>query len=312
MFSEMFGSRDGLSKGLGGSMHMSDVQTWNPGSSAVVGSGVGLATGLAFALQQQESEAISVAIFGDGATSRGIVHESMNLAAIWNLPVLFYCENNNYGMSAAASRMIATEDLARRSEGYGIAHATVDGNDLEAVFAAAKEAVHAIRTTGRPYFLEVKTYRQCGHSKNDPCLYRTREEEAEWKKRDPISRFSQRMVESGLFTDEEVAAIILDARSSVDKSAQAAIALKDDHLSMDEALSLVFAPEEEQAWNVVQKTKRLSYRDAIREALDEEMARDKRVHLIGEDIGLYGGCFKVTGDLYSRHQEQLHETPVTG
>ncbi|MFA5448310.1 MAG: thiamine pyrophosphate-dependent enzyme, partial [Sphaerochaeta sp.] len=311
MFSEMFGSRDGLSKGLGGSMHMSDVQTWNPGSSAVVGSGVGLATGLAFALQQQESEAISVAIFGDGATSRGIVHESMNLAAIWNLPVLFYCENNNYGMSAAASRMIATEDLARRSEGYGIAHATVDGNDLEAVFAAAKEAVHAIRTTGRPYFLEVKTYRQCGHSKNDPCLYRTREEEAEWKKRDPISRFSQRMVESGLFTDEEVAAIILDARSSVDKSAQAAIALKDDHLSMDEALSLVFAPEEEQAWNVVQKTKRLSYRDAIREALDEEMARDKRVHLIGEDIGLYGGCFKVTGDLYSRHQEQLHETPVS-
>ena len=311
MFSELFGSRDGLSKGLGGSMHMSDVQTWNPGSSAVVGSGVGLATGLAFALKMQKSSAISVAIFGDGATSRGIVHESMNLASVWELPLLFYCENNGYGMSAAASRVIATSDIAARSQGYRIEYATVDGNDLEAVLSAAREAVQYIRTTGRPYFLEVNTYRLCGHSKNDPCLYRSREEEALWRGRDPIVRFSRRMIESGLFTEEEVAAIIRDARRAVDESAQAAIALKDDRLSAEEALALVFAPEDEQRYSVVRKTRRLSFRDAIREALDEEMSRDGRVHLIGEDIGLYGGCFKVTGDLFSRHGAQLHETPVS-
>ncbi|HOE84743.1 MAG TPA: dehydrogenase E1 component subunit alpha/beta [Sphaerochaeta sp.] len=311
MFSELFGSRDGLSKGLGGSMHMSDVQTWNPGSSAVVGSGVGLATGLAFALKMQKSSAISVAIFGDGATSRGIVHESMNLASVWELPLLFYCENNGYGMSAAASRVIATSDIAARSQGYRIEYATVDGNDLEAVLSAAREAVQYIRTTGRPYFLEVNTYRLCGHSKNDPCLYRSREEEALWRGRDPIVRFSRRMIESGLFAEEEVAAIIRDARRTVDESAQEAIALKDDRLSAEEALALVFAPEDEQRYSVVRKTRRLSFRDAIREALDEEMSRDERVHLIGEDIGLYGGCFKVTGDLFSRHGAQLHETPVS-
>ena len=311
MFSEMFGSRDGLSKGLGGSMHMSDVQTWNPGSSAVVGSGVGLATGLAFALKVQGSSAISVAIFGDGATSRGIVHESMNIASVWDLPVLFYCENNNYGMSAAASRMIATSDIAARSQGYSIEYTTVDGNDLEAVLSAAKEAVHSIRTTGRPYFLEVSTYRLCGHSKNDPCLYRSREEETLWQGRDPIMRFSQRLVQSGLFSEEEVGAIILDARRAVDENAQAAVEMKGDRLSMEEALALIFAEEEQERYGVVQKTRRLSYRDAIREALDEEMDRDERVHLIGEDIGLYGGCFKVTGDLFSRHMDQLHETPVS-
>ncbi len=311
MFSEMFGSRDGLSKGLGGSMHMSDVQTWNPGSSAVVGSGVGLATGLAFALKMQKSSAISVAIFGDGATSRGIVHESMNLASVWDLPTLFFCENNLYGMSASASAMIATADIAARSSGYSIEYATVDGNDVEAVYQAVKKAVHAIRTTSRPYFLEVQTYRLCGHSKNDPCLYRSREEEALWATRDPIVRFSSRMVDSGLFTEKEVSAIIAQAKAAVDESAAAAVALKDERLSMEEALSLVFAPEDEMRYKAVTKSRRMSYRDAIREALDEEMSRDGRVHLIGEDIGLYGGCFKVTGDLFSRHSAQLHETPVS-
>ncbi|HPZ15735.1 MAG TPA: dehydrogenase E1 component subunit alpha/beta [Sphaerochaeta sp.] len=311
MFSEMFGSRDGLSKGLGGSMHMSDVQTWNPGSSAVVGSGVGLATGLAFALKMQESSAISVAIFGDGATSRGVVHESMNLASVWDLPVLFFCENNSYGMSAATSRVVATSDIAARSSGYNIEYNTVDGNDLEAVYDAVQTAVHSIRTTGRPYFLEVKTYRLCGHSKNDPCLYRSREEEALWHTRDPIIRFSSRLIQSGLFSEQEVSSIITEAKKAVEKSAEEAIKLKDDRLSMEEALAFVLAPEDDEQYQVVHKTQRMSYRDAIREALGEEMARDGRVHLIGEDIGLYGGCFKVTGDLFSRFGAQMHETPVS-
>lgn len=311
LFSEMFGSADGVCKGLGGSMHMTDVQTWNAGSSAVVGSGVNLATGLAFALKMQKSRAISVAIFGDGATSRGSLHESMNLASVWSLPVLFYCENNEYGMSAAASRMISTSSIASRADSYSIKHETVDGNDVEAVYAAAAKAVNYIRTTGKPFFLEVKTYRCCGHSKSDPCIYRSREEEAAWSERDPIFLFSRRMVDSGLFTEEDVSRLILEARKHIDEAALDATAIRDQRISLDQAMEYIFAPEEEEVYRVCQTTTRMSYREAIRQALDEEMSRDKAVHLIGEDIALYGGCFKVTGDLYAKHAQQIHETPVS-
>lgn len=311
LFSEMFGSADGVCKGLGGSMHMTDVQTWNAGSSAVVGSGVNLAAGLAFALKMQKSRAISVAIFGDGATSRGSLHESMNLASVWSLPVLFYCENNEYGMSAAASRMISTSSIASRADSYSIKHETVDGNDVEAVYAAAAKAVNYIRTTGKPFFLEVKTYRCCGHSKSDPCIYRSREEEAAWSERDPIFLFSRRMVDSGLFTEEDVSRLILEARKHIDEAALDATAIRDQRISLDQAMEYIFAPEEEEVYRVCQTTTRMSYREAIRQALDEEMSRDKAVHLIGEDIALYGGCFKVTGDLYAKHAQQIHETPVS-
>ncbi len=311
MFSEMFGSSDGICKGLGGSMHMTDVQTWNAGSSAVVGSGVNLALGLAFALKMQKSQALSVAIFGDGATSRGSVHESMNLASVWSLPVLFFCENNNYGMSAAASRMVSTSSIASRADGYSIPHATVDGNDVEAVYKACKIAVDYIRSTSKPYFLELKTYRCCGHSKSDACVYRDHEEEAAWAERDPIFLFSKAMVQSSLFTEEETSHIILDNRKRIDTAMQDAFSVRTDHISMEQAMQYVFAPEDDETYKVCKTTNRLTYRDAIREALDEEMSRDKAVHLIGEDIGMYGGCFKVTGDLYKSHPEQMHETPVS-
>ena len=313
MFSEMFGSSDGICKGLGGSMHMTDVEHFNAGSSAVVGSGVNLATGLAFALKQQGSPAISVAIFGDGATSRGSVHECMNLASVWDLPVLFFCENNGYGMSASSDRMVSTDAIAKRAEGYNIDYEVVDGNDVEAVYVAAKKAVDQIRRTGRPYFLEVKTYRLCGHSKSDSCVYRSREEESLWLQREPIALFSKAMVESSLFSEEDVASIILDAMSQVDEAARGALERRSSVLSLEQAMGYLFAPEDEteaQLPNCI-TTRRISYREAIREAMDEEMGRDAAVHLIGEDIGQYGGCFKVTGSLYEKHPSQLHETPVS-
>lgn len=311
MFSEMFGSADGICKGLGGSMHMTDVEHWNAGSSAVVGSGVNLATGLAFALKMQKSQALSVAIFGDGATSRGAIHESMNLASVWSLPVLFFCENNEYGMSAPIGHAVSTNDIASRARGYDMAHATVDGNDVEAVFLACKKAVDSIRSTSKPYFLELKTYRLCGHSKSDPCVYRTHEEEEAWAQRDPIFLFSRRLVESGLFSEEEVARQILESRKTVDEAAQDALSIAHQRIGMERAMEYLFSPEEEEVYRSPVSTTRISYREAIREALDEELGRDKAVHLIGEDIGLYGGCFRVTGDLYAKHPNQLHETPVS-
>jgi pyruvate/2-oxoglutarate/acetoin dehydrogenase E1 component/TPP-dependent pyruvate/acetoin dehydrogenase alpha subunit len=311
MFSEMFGSRHGIAKGLGGSMHMADVQTWNAGSSSVVGSGVNLATGLGFALKRQESDSLSVAIFGDGASSRGSVHESMNLASVLGLPVLFFCENNNYGMSSSRHQMVSAPSIAKRAEGYGMPHDTVDGNDVEAVYAAVLAAAQYIRSNGKPYFLEVLTYRLCGHSKSDDCRYRTREEEAEWEAKDPISRFCRVLIKDELFSEEEVSEIILNGRKHVEEAALRARATRDDHLTLEEAQALVYAPEDPQTYGVVHRTIRSTYREAIRSALAEEMDHDGAVHLIGEDIGLYGGCFKVTGDLYATYPDRIHETPVS-
>lgn len=311
MFSELLGSRDGLSAGLGGSMHMSDQSTGNLGASAIVGSGVGLATGLAFALKTQESENLAVAIFGDGATSRGIVHESMNLASVWSLPVLFYCENNHYGMSSAARAMVSSLSIAERAAGYQVVSRHVDGNDFFALFAAIQEATSYIRVHQKPYFLEVETYRHCGHSRSDERCYRSPEEERAWKERDPITSFIKTVQKRELLSEEEIICLLADAQEAVREAEEAALLVKDDRLTLGETLSLVLAPEEEHSWEAGKIEGSLSYREAIREALAEEMSRDSAVHLIGEDIGRYGGCFKVTGSLYEHYAKQLHETPVS-
>ena len=312
MFSEMFGSSDGICKGLGGSMHMTDTEHWNAGASAVVGSGIPLAIGLAFALKRKSTGNIGVAIFGDGASSRGTIHESMNLASVWNLPVLFFCENNGYGMSAPTKSVVSTDSIASRSKGYGIEYAVVDGNDVQAVYEAALAAASYIREYSKPYFLEVKTYRSCGHSKSDSCVYRTREEELGWKDKDPIESFSRSMVLSGLFTDSEVQSIISEAKRKVDQAAVDAELVKGEHITLEEAMGYLFSPNiEETTYGLCMKNSRISYREAVREALAEEMAHDPSVVLIGEDIGLYGGCFKVTGNLFEAFPSQVLETPVS-
>ena len=218
MFSEMLGSRHGLCKGLGGSMHMTDVSNYNLGSSAVVGSGVPLAGGCAFALKRQNIPNIAVAIFGDGASSRGSVHEMMNLASVWNLPILFFMENNHYGMSASSDRMIATSTIHNRAEGYSIGHERLDGNDVLAVIDGVKRARERILKDNKPYFIEVDTYRLCGHSKSDKLLYRTREEEKEWAKKDPISLFVSFVVKNGILSENQCADIAKNAFECLDKA----------------------------------------------------------------------------------------------
>ena len=181
MFSEMLGSRHGLCGGIGGSMHMTDVKTHDFGSSAVVGSGISIAGGIALAEKLDDSDSISVAIFGDGASSRGTLYEMMNLASIWNLPLLFVLENNHYGMSASSDRMIATDSIYKRADGFSIESERIDGNDVLAVYEAVKKAREKIVREKRPYFIEAETYRMCGHSRSDKRLYRTEAEEKDWK-----------------------------------------------------------------------------------------------------------------------------------
>lgn len=311
LFSELFGSKYGSSKGLTGSMHFQDPSVGNGGSSAIVGSGIPLATGIAFYLKQKKQKNISVAIFGDGATSRGTLHECMNLSSIWNLPLLFFCENNFYGMSASSSRMISTTSIASRSTGYNIEYETVDGNDFDAVFDAVKKAKVYILENQRPYFIEVQTYRQKGHSKNDQRLYRSKEEELFWLNKDPISLYEKKLIESGISPDQ-ISKIKKQEETYINKALDEAIKHKDEILSQEEALDLVYTKDclpTEKAKDVF--TGEITYKDAIKLALKDNFATNNDCMLIGEDIGLYGGCFKVTGDLYSNFDDQILETPVS-
>lgn len=310
MFSEMFGSSHGLSKGLGGSMHMSDVEHNNPGSSAVVASGVGLAAGLAFALKRKKQKNMAVALLGDGATSRGVVHEIMNISSIWNLPLLFFLENNGYGMSANINRMAAGKSLSDRAKVYNIKSVTIDGNDVEAVYKAVNLAKKYIIQEKKPYFIECRTYRFNGHSKSDPCVYRTREEESYWLNKCPIKTFTNRLIDQKIVNKNEIDILNKACSAFVLQELKKAEAVKDDCLGEEEASKFVFDPfqvEEKRS----QFLHRAIGREAIREALLEECQLDDNVVLIGEDIGIYGGCFKVTGDLYTHIDDQIYETPVS-
>ena len=190
IMAEMYGKRDGCSRGRGGSMHLFDAATRFYGGNAIVGGGLPLAVGLALADRMQGRRSVTACFFGEGAVAEGEFHESLNLAALWRLPVLFVCENNLYAMGTALSLSESETDIRRKAESYRIAAAAVDGMDVVAVEAAALKAVSAIRAGEGPQLVECRTYRFRAHSMFDPELYRDKAEVEAWKARDPIRRFA--------------------------------------------------------------------------------------------------------------------------
>jgi 2-oxoisovalerate dehydrogenase E1 component len=207
ILAEMLGRAEGCSKGRGGSMHLFDVSKRFYGGLAIVGAGLPIATGLALADKLQKTGGVTACFFGEGAAAEGSFHESMNLAALWELPVLFLCENNLYAMGTALSRSEAVTDFVAKARAYGVAAELVDGMDVLEVDAAVAQALAAIRATGRPYFLECQTYRFRAHSMFDAQLYRSKTEVEEWKKRDPIVGLRERAIAAGLIGADEVTTI---------------------------------------------------------------------------------------------------------
>jgi pyruvate dehydrogenase E1 component alpha subunit len=226
MMAELFGRRDGACKGKGGSMHIADLSKGNLGANGVVGGGIPIAIGAALSLQVTRSPRVVVCFFGDGAMNEGTFHESVNLASIWKLPVIFVCENNQYGMSMSVRRATNVEDLAERARAYGIPGKRVDGNDVLAVHQAVREAKEHARTGG-PSLIVAQTYRYQGHSKSDANRYRTKEEIAEWRARDPIPRFRKVLASTGSFTEAELDAIETRARDQIEEAVQFATASPD-------------------------------------------------------------------------------------
>ena len=207
LMAEMYGKANGCSHGHGGSMHFFDAARRFYGGYAIVGGGLPIAVGLALADKLQNRQAITACFFGDGAVAEGEFHESLNLAALWELPVLFLCENNLYAMGTALARHQSQTDISRKAQAYGIASEAADGMDVLAVEAAARRAAHSVRESGRPFLLELRTYRFRAHSMSDPDLYRTKNEIESWKQRDPVATYEMRLRDSKLLSDADLSAI---------------------------------------------------------------------------------------------------------
>ena len=216
LMAELYGKATGCSRGRGGSMHFFDVARRFYGGYAIVGGGLPIALGLALADQLQGQARVTACFFGDGAVAEGEFHESLNLAALWKLPVLFLCENNLYAMGTALSRHQSQTDIRRKAEAYAVTADAVDGMDVLAVEAATRRAAQAVRSGHGPYLLEARTYRFRAHSMYDPELYRNKEEVEQWKGRDPILTFAARLRAETLLSDAELARIEAAVATEVD------------------------------------------------------------------------------------------------
>lgn len=222
VMAEMYGKANGCSRGRGGSMHLFDVARRFYGGYAIVAGGLPIAVGLALADRRLGRDAVTACFFGDGAVAEGEFHESLNLAALWKLPVLFLCENNLYAMGTALERHQAQTDISLKARSYGLPGEAVDGMDVRAVEAATRRAAAAVRDGGGPFLVEARTYRFRAHSMYDPELYRSKDEVERWKRRDPIPAFEARLRAEGHLIDEALASIDAAVASEIDAAVRTA------------------------------------------------------------------------------------------
>ena len=223
MFAELLGREDGYCRGRGGSMHIADLSNGNLGANGIVAGSLTISVGAALSFQLQKKENIVLCFFGDGAVNEGSFHEALNLASLWNLPVLFLCENNQYGMSMASEKAVAGESIASRGKSYGIESIQIDGNDVEAVYESVATSKDEILNNKRPKFIEAVTYRYRGHSKSDRNLYRTSEEINFWKdEKDPIKRYIGKLLEQGI-TEVDLKGIDEDVKNTIRTSVKKAL-----------------------------------------------------------------------------------------
>jgi pyruvate dehydrogenase E1 component alpha subunit len=211
MMAELFAKETGYCKGKGGSMHISDSDKGILGANGIVGAGIPIATGAAFASKYKGDGRVAVSFFGDGAANRGTFHEALNMAAAFKLPAVFVCENNLFAISVCARYHMAISDISDRAAAYGMPGYSIDGNDVELVYETTKAAVERARRGEGPTLIECKTWRHRGHYEGDPDDYRTAEEKAEWMQKDPIERLAKRLIEEGICTQAELDAIASDA-----------------------------------------------------------------------------------------------------
>jgi pyruvate dehydrogenase E1 component alpha subunit len=219
VMAELLGKATGSSKGKGGSMHLADVDNNFWGGHAIVGAHLPLAAGMALADRYQgRNDAVTICMFGDGATNIGYFHEALNLSMVWELPVLWVCENNQYGMGTAVERASAVEEIRQKAEGYAMPNSRINGMDVLEVRSAASEALAYVRESGTPYFLEIITYRYRGHSMGDPERYRESDEIEKWRADDPIGIFRRHLVDGGSLSTEALDSVETQVEAEVEEA----------------------------------------------------------------------------------------------
>ncbi|NND90299.1 MAG: pyruvate dehydrogenase (acetyl-transferring) E1 component subunit alpha [Granulosicoccus sp.] len=317
VMAEMYGKAEGCAGGRGGSMHLFSAEHNFYGGNAIVGGGLPLAVGLALADRMRSEKRVTACFFGEGAVAEGEFHESMNLAALWQLPVLFICENNGYAMGTALDRSEARTDIASRAATYGMQSHVVDGMDVVSVEVAARDALSQIREGGGPCFLECRTYRFRPHSMFDAQLYRQKEEVAAWREHGPILRFQSWLEETGMLHADELQRIEATIQREIDEAVEFA---ESGTLEALDHLTRYVTAEQSTPPAVASATgdesagtpSEISYREAVRSAIRDAMIQDERVFLMGEDVGAYGGCYAVSKGLMDEFgPERIRDTPLS-
>jgi pyruvate dehydrogenase E1 component beta subunit/2-oxoisovalerate dehydrogenase E1 component len=312
VMAEMYGKAEGCSGGRGGSMHIFDAATNFYGGNAIVGGGLPLAGGLALADRMRGEANVTACFFGEGAVAEGEFHETMNLAALWSLPVLFVCENNGYAMGSALERTESETDIFDKAAVYGIEAHQIDGMDVVAVEAAARKAIRRIRDTGKPVFLEFRTYRFRPHSMFDAQLYRDKAEIETWRKKGPIVRFQGWLLENGLIHQEEIDALVTRIDGEIAEAVAFAEAGTWEPVENLATHVLGDPPPPPEPAKPSGETVRMTYREAIKQAIRDAMIRDDRVFLMGEDVGAYGGCYAVSKGLMAEFgEDRIRDTPLS-
>ena len=311
MMAELMGRQTGYCQGLGGSMHIADMELNIMGANGIVGAAMPLATGAGLAAKLQGTDQVAVAFFGDGASNQGVFHESLNLAAVWKLPVIFVCENNQYALSTSYRNTTAVSQVSNRAVSYEIPGITVDGNDGVEVYLVLREAVDRARAGEGPTLIEAMTYRHGQHSLRvnlrDP---RPEDEIQFWMDRDPIARMEKRLTTEGGFSAEQFD----ETTQAVDEEIETAVTFgrESPEPQVQVMLDAVYAPHATYTEPGPNTERMLSYPEALNEALDQEMLRDDRVFLMGEDVGATGGIFGVSKGLMERYgPERVRDTPIS-
>ncbi|MFZ0965647.1 MAG: pyruvate dehydrogenase (acetyl-transferring) E1 component subunit alpha [Candidatus Bathyarchaeia archaeon] len=236
---EILGKKTGYCKGKGGSMHIADFSISMLGATAVVGAGLPIAVGAGLSVKLRRTDHVVACFFGEGASNQGTFHESINMASIWKLPVIFVCENNLYAMGTRQSTVMAIENVADRAGAYGIPGVVVDGNDVLAVYEATQRAVERARKGEGPTLIECKTYRHKGHSRVDPAKYRPKEEVEEWLAKDPIKRFKEKLLQTNTLTEAEIQQIEKEVSAEIEEAVK--FAMESPYPAPEEALEDVYA-----------------------------------------------------------------------
>jgi 2-oxoisovalerate dehydrogenase E1 component len=310
MFAELMAKETGTNAGRGGSMHICDPGLGIFGANGIVAAGLPIANGAAFAAQLRKDGGVVVAFFGDGASAQGAFHEAVNLAALWRLPVIFFCENNHYAEFSAAASMHPVP-LSTRAQGYGVPFAGLDGNDVVAVATGMSDIVARVRAGAGPCIVEAETYRWHGHYEGDPQRYRTAEERDEWKaQRDPMVVARAALSDAGV-DESKIESVETAVRTTLDAALERARGAAEPEPSTLGQYVITERPPAPPSHPVDTAGEDYRYMDAIREGLRRALEDDERVFLAGIDVGAAGNVFSLTRGLADQWPERVRDTPIS-